>query len=81
MKDRTIKQVQCEWKVNEGDLGECIELMNFIYLCEKEQTFCNCFNRVGRGLRVRDDEGNVTNLQYKPIQNCYYESPHVMYIR
>jgi hypothetical protein len=30
---------------------------------------------VGRGLRGRDDGGNVTNAQYKPNQNCDYEFP------
>jgi hypothetical protein len=29
----------------------------------------------GRGLRGRDDGGDVTNVQYKSNQNCHYESP------
>jgi hypothetical protein len=29
----------------------------------------------GRGLIGRDDGGDVTNIQYKPNQNCHYESP------
>jgi hypothetical protein len=30
---------------------------------------------VGRGLRRRDDGGNVNNIQYKSNQNCYYKCP------
>jgi hypothetical protein len=30
---------------------------------------------VGRGLRGRDDGGNVNNVQYKSNQNCHYEFP------
>jgi hypothetical protein len=30
---------------------------------------------VGRGLRGRDDGGNVNNVQYKSNQNCHYKSP------
>jgi hypothetical protein len=30
---------------------------------------------VERGLRGRDDGGNVNNVQYKSNQNCHYESP------
>jgi hypothetical protein len=29
----------------------------------------------GRWLRGRDGGGDLTNVQYKPIQNCHYESP------
>jgi hypothetical protein len=29
---------------------------------------------VGRGLRGRDDGGNVNNVQYKSNRNCHYES-------
>jgi hypothetical protein len=32
-------------------------------------------SRVGRRLRERDNGGNLTNVQYKPNQNCHYESP------
>jgi hypothetical protein len=28
-----------------------------------------------RGLRVRDNEDNVTNVQYKSNQNCHYKLP------
>jgi hypothetical protein len=30
---------------------------------------------VGRGLRERDNEGDLTNVQYMPNRNCHYESP------
>jgi hypothetical protein len=32
---------------------------------------------VGRGLRGRGDGGKVTNVQYKPNQNCHSEFPPV----
>jgi hypothetical protein len=36
---------------------------------------------VGRGLRGRDNGGNVTNVQYKCNQNCHYKFPlHNEYI-
>jgi hypothetical protein len=57
-------------RVNEGDYGEGVWLMDFIY--EIEQTSCNCFKEVGRG---RDDGGDITNVQYKSNQKCHYESP------
>jgi hypothetical protein len=34
-------------------------------------------SRVGRGLRGSDNGSDVTSEQYKPTQNCHYESPHV----
>jgi hypothetical protein len=33
---------------------------------------------VGRGLRGKDDGGNVNNVQHKSNQNCHYESPHIL---
>jgi hypothetical protein len=30
---------------------------------------------VGNGLRGREDEGNVNNVQYKSNWNCHFESP------
>jgi hypothetical protein len=35
---------------------------------------------VGRGLKGRGDGGDLTNVQYKPNQNCHYEYPHHEYI-
>jgi hypothetical protein len=29
----------------------------------------------GKELRGRDNGGDITNVQYKPDQNCHYESP------
>jgi hypothetical protein len=37
--------------------------MDFICLYEVEQRF-----------RGKEDGGDLTNVQYKPIQNCHYES-------
>jgi hypothetical protein len=30
---------------------------------------------LGKGLRGRDDGGNVNNVQYKSNRNCHYKSP------
>jgi hypothetical protein len=34
----------------------------------------------GKGSRGRDEKGNLTNVQYKPICNCHNESPCTMNI-
>jgi hypothetical protein len=34
----------------------------------------------GEGLRVRDEGGNVTNVQYKANWKCHYKYPHNEYI-
>jgi hypothetical protein len=31
----------------------------------------------GRGLRGRDNGSDLTNVQYKPNENCHHESPPV----
>jgi hypothetical protein len=31
-----------------------------------------------RGLRGRDDVGNINNVQHESNQKCHYESPHIM---
>jgi hypothetical protein len=57
-------------KVKEGDQGDGLWQMDFIFLYETElETSCNCFKWVGRGLRGSDDRGNVHNVQYKSNQN------------
>jgi hypothetical protein len=35
---------------------------------------------VEKGLRERDDGGNVNNVQYKSNQNCHYKSLHIINI-
>jgi hypothetical protein len=40
-----------------------------------EKPLAIALSGVRRGLRVRDDEGNVSNVQYKSNQNCHYASP------
>jgi hypothetical protein len=35
---------------------------------------------MGDEMRGRDDGVNVNNVQYKPNQNCHYESPPVYWI-
>jgi hypothetical protein len=35
---------------------------------------------VWRGLEGKEDRGDLTNIQYKPNQNCHYASPHNKYI-
>jgi hypothetical protein len=38
-------------------------------------------SRAGKGLRGRDNGGNLTNVQYKSNQHCHYEAPlHNKYI-
>jgi hypothetical protein len=59
--------------VNEGDQGEDIWLIDFIYLYEIEQA--TVLSGVRRGLRRRDNGGELTNVQYKLIWNCHYEFP------
>jgi hypothetical protein len=39
-----------------------------------KETSCNCFKWGREDDRGTDDEGNETNVQYKPNQNCHYES-------
>jgi hypothetical protein len=38
------------------------------------------FSGVGRGLKERDNGGNVTNVQYKSNRNCHYETPLVSWV-
>jgi hypothetical protein len=33
-----------------------------------------------RGLKGRDEENDVTNVQYKSNRNCHYESAHIINI-
>jgi hypothetical protein len=62
------------WKVNEGDEGEGIWLMGFMYIHEmSEETTCNCLSWVGRVLG-EDSEGNLINVQCKAIGNLHNES-------
>jgi hypothetical protein len=50
--------------------------MNFIYLYKIElRNLANALSGVGRGLRWRDDGGNINNVQHKSNWNCHYESP------
>jgi hypothetical protein len=55
-------------RVTEGDEGEGIWWMDFIYLYEIEQrNSCNCFKWIGRGVKGREGRGNLTSVQCKPI--------------
>jgi hypothetical protein len=50
--------------------------MDFILLYKiVKKTLAIALNGVGRSLRGRDNEGDPTNVQYKPIWNCHNESP------
>jgi hypothetical protein len=52
--------------------------MDFIYLYKIElRDLAIALSGVGRELRRRDNGDNVTNVQYKSNQNCYYEMPPV----
>jgi hypothetical protein len=48
------------------------------YIKWNKETSCDCFNGVGRGLRERDDEGDLINVQYKPVWNCHQNLPCTM---
>jgi hypothetical protein len=37
--------------------------------------FTTDLSGVERESRERDSEGDLTNVQYKPVQNCHNESP------
>jgi hypothetical protein len=51
--------------------------MHFIQLCEIKQkkSLTIALSRVGKRPRGRDSEGDLTNVQYKPIWNCHNEPP------
>jgi hypothetical protein len=52
--------------------------VDFIYLYEiTKKPLTIALSGVGRGLRGRDDGGNVNNIQCKSNQNCHYEYPLV----
>jgi hypothetical protein len=47
--------------------------MDLMYLYEIElRKLAIALSGVGRGLRGRDNGKNVTNIQYKFIQNCHH---------
>jgi hypothetical protein len=51
-------------------------MMDFIYIWNKlKKPLTIAVSGVGRGLRRRDNGGDVTNVQYKPHQNCHYDPP------
>jgi hypothetical protein len=52
--------------------------MNFIYLHETEpRNLLQLFSSgAERRVRGREDGGDLTNVQYKFIWNCHYESSH-----
>jgi hypothetical protein len=69
-------------KVKERDYGEGIWLMDFIYLYETElKNLAVALSGVGKGLRGRDNGGNVNNVQYKSNRNCHYNPPYNEYIQ
>jgi hypothetical protein len=53
--------------------------MDFIYLHEIEERNLLQFKWGGEGVEGRGNGGNVTNVQYKPNQNCHYESRPVQW--
>jgi hypothetical protein len=42
-----------------------------------KKSFAVALSGAGRGSRGTDDGGDLTNVQYKPIQNCHYECPYI----
>jgi hypothetical protein len=67
-------------RVKEGNQGDSVWLIDFIYLYETElkKPPATALSEVGRGLRGRDNGGNVNSVQYRSNWNCHYESPHIM---
>jgi hypothetical protein len=60
----------CVWrgKVNGGDEGEGIWLVDFIYIYEIEyETSCNCFKWSRERLQWEDGGDHLTNVQHKSI--------------
>jgi hypothetical protein len=70
--------------LNEGDEGEGIWWMDFVYLYEIEQRtkkpLASASSGVEKGSKGRDDMGNLTNAQCKPICNCHDKFPCTMNI-
>jgi hypothetical protein len=62
-------------RVNEGDKGEGIWQMDFIY-----KPLAIALSGIGRRLSGGDDWDDLTNVQYKPNRNCHHETPHNEYI-
>jgi hypothetical protein len=55
--------------------------MNFIYLLKRtKKPLAIALSGMGKGLRRRDDGGNVNNVLYKINQNCHYEPPPIQQI-
>jgi hypothetical protein len=50
---------------------------SYKYVKQNKKPLAIALSEVGRGLKGRDDGGNVNNVHCKSNQNCYYESPPI----
>jgi hypothetical protein len=50
---------------------------SYTYVKQNKETSCSCFKYGRKGVGGRDNCDDVVNGQYKPNQNCRYESSPV----
>jgi hypothetical protein len=48
-------------------------MTSYTYMNWNKETSCNLKKIAGWELRGKEDEGDLTNVQYKPNWNCHYE--------
>jgi hypothetical protein len=77
MKCQSLKAVHGSSQSSNSSLCAVIDYVCKILLCTPRSMKQPL--GVGRGLRGREDGGNVHNVQYKSNWNCYYESPPTPY--
>jgi hypothetical protein len=47
----------------------------YTYMKSNNETSCNCFKWDRDKCQGRENGGDLTNVQYKPIRNCHNEFP------
>jgi hypothetical protein len=86
MKDSTVKYVQCvciggstsvtgEFEWRKLKWGYMDDGLHTLIWNETKRPLAITSSGAGRGLRGREHGGDLTYIQYKPNQNCHYESP------
>jgi hypothetical protein len=53
-----------------------VDSLHILIRNRTKKPFAIALSGVGRKLRGGEDEGDLTNVQYKPNWNCHYESSH-----
>jgi hypothetical protein len=92
-KDRTIKEVECvlgrggvgmTWTCGTGKgewrrlrWGYMVDGLHILTWTRTKKPLAIALSGSGREVRGREDGDDLTNVQYKPNQNCHYESPSV----